>query len=146
MKKEILKRALAGEKLSDLHIIDSHCHMGPWYNYYFPKADVDEMIYDADLVGVEKICVAPHASISLDYKLGNRIMAEAAAKYPDRVIGYVAFDPHRPDEIDEEFRRYYSIEQVAGVKIHPSIHSYNINGENYIKVSYAVFLVLGGSK
>jgi predicted TIM-barrel fold metal-dependent hydrolase len=134
MNRDIMKMALAGENLSSLHIVDGHCHMGPWFNYYFPKADVEEMMADADLTGVERICVAPHASISLDYRLGNRIMADAAAKYPDRVLGYVAFDPNRPEEIDEEFEKYYPISQVVGVKIHPSAHAYNINGENYLKV------------
>lgn len=134
MKRDILKRALAGDKFTDLHMVDAHCHMSNYYNYYFPKADIEEMVEDADIVGVEKMCIAPHGAISCDYKLGNRQLLEAAEKFPDRVYGLLTLNPHRPEEIDGEFDKYYSVEQFIGVKLHPSLHKAPITGDGYIRV------------
>lgn len=149
MTSEISKRALKGEKLADLRIIDCHCHLGPWFNFYFPRAGIAEMIYDADLIGVEKICVFPHAAISCDYRLGNMQMADAVRRYPERVLGMLTINANKPDEIDGEFDRYYGMGQVIGVKLHPSTHSYKVNGgvcrKMYEKLSQLGGIVLSHS-
>lgn len=143
MKREILKRALEGDKFHDLHIVDAHCHMGPWYNFYFPKAEIEEMLHDADIVGIEKLCVAPHASISCDYKLGNRQVAEAILKYPERVYGLLTLNANKPYEIQQEFDTYYSKRNFIGVKLHPSGHEYNMTNENCLVV-YEKVRMYGG--
>lgn len=130
MKRDILRRALAGDKFKDLHIVDSHCHMGPWYNYYFPRAEIEEMLYDADTVGIDKLCIAPHASISCDYRLGNRLAAEAAGKYPERVFALLVINANKPEEIQQEFDTYFSGGNFIGVKLHPAFHGYNVAGDN----------------
>jgi uncharacterized protein len=134
MKNSIMKRALAGERFEDLHIVDAHCHMGNYYMFYFPKADIDEMIHDADILGVEKFCIAPHAAISCDYKLGNKQLLDAINKYPDRVNGLLTLNANFPEEIDTQFDTYYSIKQFKGVKLHGDFHSFPINGEGCRKV------------
>jgi predicted TIM-barrel fold metal-dependent hydrolase len=143
MKRNILERALAGEKFDDLHIVDAHCHMGTLYNFYFPKADIEEMIQDADILGVEKMCIAPHAAISCDYRFGNRQLLEAINKYPDRVNGLLTCNPNFPEDIDEQFNSYYQVRQFTGVKIHNDLHSYPVNGENCLKIFEKVRLYGG---
>lgn len=134
MKRDIVKRALAGDNFSDLKIADSHCHMGPWYNFYFPAAGIDEMLHDADIIGIEKLCIAPHAAISCDYRLGNRQASEAADKYPDRVYAMLVLNPNKPEEIRQEFDKYYANGHFAGVKLHPGLHGYNVAGESCMAV------------
>jgi len=134
MRNDITKRALAGEKFNDLHIVDAHCHMGTYYNFYFPKADIEEMIQDADILGVEKVCIAPHTAISCDYKLGNRQLQEAIDKYPDRVYGMLTLNPNYPEEFDAQFESYYHIKQFTGIKLHNGLHNYPITGENCHKL------------
>ncbi len=134
MKKDILKRALAGDRFTDLRIVDAHCHMGNYYNFYFSEAGIDEMIHDADILGVDRVCIAPHAAISCNFKLGNRQLLDAVQRYPHRVFGLLTLNPHKPEEIDGEFEKYYAAEQFIGVKIHPGLHNYPVNGENYTKV------------
>jgi len=134
VKREILNRALSGNRFNDLHIIDCHCHMGPWYSFYFPRAEIEEMIHDADILGVEKLCIAPHVSISCDYKLGNRQVANAVCKFPERVWALLVLNPNKPCEIQEEFTQYYYMKNFIGVKIHPYFHKYNVSGENYFMV------------
>lgn len=143
MSKDITKRALAGKKFNDLHIADAHCHMGPWYSYYFPRAEIEEMLHDADTVGIEKLCIAPHASISSDYKLGNVQVSKAMAKYPGRVYAYLAVNGNMPEEIQGEFDQYYKIPGFIGIKIHPSLHKHSIASENYF-IAFEKLSSLGG--
>jgi uncharacterized protein len=134
MKRDILERALAGSRFVDLDIVDSHCHLGPWYNYYFPEAWVDDMIRDADRVGVKVMCIAPHAAISCDYRLGNRQAANAAAGNPGRVKGLLTLNPNKKDEIMDEFDAYYSKDEFVGVKLHPTLHRYSLTDEGCLAV------------
>ncbi len=132
MGKEILQRALKGEKLYDLHIIDSHCHIGQWHEFYYPKANIEKMIETADVIGIKKLTISPFASC--DYKLGNKLMADAIEKFPERLFGLMMLNPNMLSEVQSEFYKYYSIKQVIGVKIHPSNHWYKISGENYYHI------------
>lgn len=131
MSREIIKRALNKECFEDLNIMDCHCHQGPWFSYYFPAAGIDEMIHDAGMFGIKKLCIAPHASFSNDFKLGNKQVHDSICRYPDRVYGLLAVNGNKPSEILGEFDRYYGMSQFAGLKIHPSVHEYIISGENY---------------
>lgn len=134
MKNSIMKRALMGERFDDLHIIDAHCHMGNFYNYYFPKANIDEIIQDAAIFGVEKLCIAPHSAITCDYKAGNRQLMDAIDRYPEKVYGLLTLNPNFPEEIEEQFRIYYPARQFKGVKLHNDMHKYPITGENCLRV------------
>jgi uncharacterized protein len=143
MKREIFNRALKGDKFSDLHIIDCHCHMGPWYNFYFPGGDIDNMLEDADISGVEKLYIAPHASISCDFKLGNAKACEAAKKHPGRVFAMLTINGSRPEETAGEFDKYYNNPAFMGIKVHPSLHKYKVSDENYY-AAYAIIRRRGG--
>jgi len=127
----ITERALRADRFEDLEIIDMHCHLSYTYNYYFPRAEIEEMMEDADRMGVRKLCVAPHIALSLDHRIGNRDTFEAIEKFPDRVLGMVVLNPNQPQCIDGEFDAYYSVEQFVGAKIHPASHHYPVDGPNY---------------
>jgi uncharacterized protein len=126
VKNKILTKALAAEDFHDLHIVDSHCHMGPWYNYYFSEAGIDSMLQDADKIGVKKLFIAPHAAISCDYRLGNAQAAETAEKHPHRVYGLLVLNPNKPEEIQGEFDTYYFRRNFTGVKLHPTLHRFGL--------------------
>lgn len=143
MSRDILKRALKRDSFKDLKIIDVHCHQDKWHNFYFPAAGIDQMVEDADIFGIERMCVAPHASLSCDYRLGNRQVFDSIGKYPDRVLGLVVVNGNKPGEILEEFDRYYGIPRFAGLKIHPSAHKYSVAGENYF-IAYEEVKKRGG--
>ncbi|MDR2569130.1 MAG: amidohydrolase [Oscillospiraceae bacterium] len=131
MSNTIIGRAMNRDSFTDLKIIDMHCHLGPTDNFYFPKAEIEEMLEDADLFGTYKLCVAPHVGISADHKLGNKLAHEAITKFPDRVYGMLCFNPNFPEEIDCEFDAYYHIPQFVGVKIHPSSHKCPLTASVY---------------
>ena len=99
MKESIIERAFNGDIFTDLHIIDMHCHLGPTFNYYNPEAEIEQMIEDADRLGVEKLCIAPHAALSYDHKLGNCLTYNAIQKFPDRVFGLLTLNPNKVNDI-----------------------------------------------
>jgi predicted TIM-barrel fold metal-dependent hydrolase len=131
MGESIVDRAFRGDTFQDLHIVDMHCHLGPTSSYYNPAAEIEQMIEDADRLGVGRLCIAPHVALSCDHMLGNLQTYDAIRKFPDRILGYLCLNPYKLNEIDCEFDRYYALPQFIGVKIHPSSHQYPINGPRY---------------
>jgi predicted TIM-barrel fold metal-dependent hydrolase len=131
MSNEILQRAMRQDSFFDLNIIDMHCHLGTGHEFYHARFHIDEMIAEADKLGIAKLCIAPEAGIECDYKLGNRQMEDAIKRYPDRIYGYICINPYHKDEIKEQLDRYYPIPQVVGVKIHPSGHQAPLDCEGY---------------
>ena len=134
MAQQIFERAMKGEIFPELRIIDAHCHLGTGHEFYHAPADIDQMIREADSMGVEKLCIAPEAGIECDYKYGNELMLDSIRRYPNRVYGYLCLNPFHEDEIEEMFDTYYPVEQVVGVKIHPSGHRARIDCEGYRKI------------
>lgn len=130
MARTILERALAGDPFHDLDIIDMHCHMGPNSEYWFPEAEIDAMLADCDRVGIRQVFVCPHIALYVDHLAGNRQTEAAIALHPDRVRGYVCFNPHL-DVDDSEIHRCYENPGFIGVKVHPSAHRYPLNGPRY---------------
>jgi hypothetical protein len=143
MKRDIVKRALAGENFSDLNIVDAHCHMNQTYGYYFPHAGIEEMMEEAESIGIQNICLFPHEGISYDETTGNENMKKAVEKYPGRVYGLITINPNKPDNIDKEFEKYYAMDNVLGIKLHPSAHNYMVTGKNY-KAAFDRVRKMGG--
>ncbi len=134
----ILERALSRDTFSDLHIVDAHCHLGTGHEFYHAQAAIEQMIREADTMGVEKLCIAPEAGIECDYKYGNELMLDSIRRYPGRVYGYLCLNPFYEDEFERMFDTYYPIEQVIGVKIHPGGHRARIDCEGYQKIFHEV--------
>lgn len=131
---DLLARAWAGEVFSDLEIIDAHCHLSNLFQFSISKCDIEEMVKDADRLGVNQLCIAPHAALCCDYDYGNTLVREAAKRYPDRVLGYVTLNPNFPEEFDAQLSAYAEIPQFIGVKLHPTMHRFPINGAPSMEV------------
>ena len=110
-------------------VIDSHSHMGPYYNFHIPDNDAGSMVEVMDRLGVNMTCTSPHAGITPDFKIGNDIAAQVMQDYPGRFFGYITINPNYPEEIPKEIERCYNM-GMRGFKIHPSLHGYPANGEN----------------
>ena len=126
-----LRRALAGDPFAELKAVDMHCHLR-WHNgYFFTGGNIDDMLADADLVGVDKLCIVSHAAMGVDFEWGNTHTAEAVARHPDRCMGYVCLNPFKVEESKAEIDKYYATPGFVGVKIHPSFQGYPVNGPAY---------------
>jgi len=126
------ERVLAGQPLTDLLVIDSHAHMGPWFNFYIPSYDADGMVRTLDRLGVNCCVACAHASIGPDFRLGNDLVAAAIAAHPGRFYGYIGVNPNYPaEEMCEELRRRRETPGFVGVKLHPDVHRVRADDPRY---------------
>ena len=126
--------ALAGRNLREagLEIVDAHAHLGPYRNFYIPDSGADGLVRVMDRCGVAITCLSSHVAIGSDWILGNRLTAEAAAAYPDRLIGQAVASPHEPTLIRDELSRCFDELGMRAIKLHPDLHQYPITGDGYL--------------
>lgn len=133
MTREILGRALRGDRFEDLRIVDCHCHLGPTSGFYHPRSDIDDLMGHASICGVERLCIAPHVAISCDCGMGNDMAANAASRYPGKALGLLVPNGNRPEDVDAEFARHYHTGRFAGVKVHPGGIQTRLTAPGYLK-------------
>ncbi len=112
-------------------IIDCHGHLGPFHGIFMPEAPLEKMISGMDRDNIERIILSPHSALSGDTREGNREMLAAVEAYPGRIYGYCTINPNFTEDIEREIDSYLGRPGVVGIKIHPGMHGYAADGENY---------------
>lgn len=112
-------------------MIDTHAHLGKWFNFYYDGGDFLSMIKIMDRIGMESAWISALISIGPDYDLGNEMVLEAMRAFPDRFKGYITLSPYFVDKIEGELKKRAS-QGFVGVKLHPGTHLYPIDGVNYL--------------
>ena len=115
-------------------VIDTHGHLGPFSGIYLPEASLESMIAGMDRRGLETIILSPHSALSGDTREGNREMIEAVERYPGRIYGYCTLNPNFPEDIEGEMDAYLEHPGVVGIKIHPAMHAYPVDGPRFAPV------------
>ena len=119
-----------GRPLDDVLVIDSHTHMGPYWNFHIPFNDAVGMIGSMDSLGIDSSLVCPHLAIGPDFTSGNDLTLETVSRFPDRFIGAIGVNPNFPDAVVPEIRRCHK-KGVRAIKLHPALHNYPAEGEAY---------------
>lgn len=124
-----VEKAFAGAPLDHCLVIDAHGHWG-WENrnFPFPDASVESTIAAMDRMGIDLFCASAIASCYGRAEVGNRTVAEAVARRPDRFFGYMMADVGYRDRIMPQLERCWEA-GFRGVKIHSSGGAYD--HENY---------------
>lgn len=89
----------------------------------------EKLVAEMDAAGVDKSCI-----FALDYGLAtgepevfieeqNRMISEAATRFPGRLIPFFTVDPRRPEGLDM-FRRGVEDWGMRGLKLHPTTGYY----------------------
>ena len=111
--------------------IDNHCHLGPYSVFYQPHNSAEGLVRTLDRVGVERACVFSTLGITLDVRAGNDLSLAAARAFPDRLLAYMAVDPHRTqNEIEAELSRCFEA-GARGIKLHTSLADHPFDGPGY---------------
>jgi len=112
-------------------IIDMHGHWGEFPGAYLPAADEARMLAAMDRGGVRSIVCSSHEALIGDFERGNRAMQQAIERYPGRILGYWAVNPHH----DASWKRAPTDLDAAngfiGFKFLPDYHAYPADGPNY---------------
>ena len=103
-------------------VADMHMHVGEMKTFRVPRyADLDLLVRELDRHGVDVggISAMPGALGGLQPG-GNEMTLEALHRFPDRFFGWIAVNPHYPDEMVAEMGRCYEA-GCRGLKIHVSV-------------------------
>lgn len=116
-------------------IIDAHTHtgsLGKQSSYYgsTPSSTLGDFMVDLmNQNGIDKIVTFPMGNILTPYSDANRIVAEEAKRYPDRIIPFIRVNPHLGEEAVKELEHGVKDLGFKGLKLHPVRESYPANDE-----------------
>jgi len=115
-----------------MFIIDAHVHLGYTANFYMPDTSLERIICIMDKFKVKRICGSHLAGlVAHHFEFAHQETLKAIEKYPGRIFGYTIYDPNFPQESLASVRKYLKFEGFIGVKIHPAMHTYPMDGERY---------------
>ncbi|WP_084959176.1 amidohydrolase family protein [Thermoactinospora rubra] len=121
----VLERA----PLRGVDVIDAHAHLGPYSRFYTPDPSAAAMVRVMDRCGVRRAVLSSTHGIELDARRGNEAAAAAVREFPDRLSAYIVLNPHQDPE--GELARWAGAPGMIGVKLHPDLHRYPLNGPRY---------------
>ncbi len=115
----LIQQALAGQPLS-CFVVDSHAHIG---ECFFPVIDptADALVRAMDRCGVD-VAVANSTPGCLAARIpeGNDEIIDAVRRFPTRILGMAAINPHRHDQSLDELKRCRDA-GLIGIKTHDYI-------------------------
>jgi predicted TIM-barrel fold metal-dependent hydrolase len=134
---------MAKEWRKGFPVIDIHTHVGvaSWGSFLG-----EDLIRLMDKAGVDMAVVFPlmfnlpcpgdKEGIKNNYYNSNDYIAELQDKYPDRIIGFAGINPNYPGNKEfnmpnltvAELKRCLNELKLKGVKIHPPLHSFKVEG------------------
>jgi predicted TIM-barrel fold metal-dependent hydrolase len=125
------EKARKGIPLTDVLVIDEHCHMGAGNWNYIPDGSAGALVAEMDNLGIDIACVCHSAALAPDFRWGNDRVIEAMREYPGRFAGYCTINPHYPEDIVGEMERCFLNEGMKGIKLHPWAHERTLAHKNY---------------
>jgi predicted TIM-barrel fold metal-dependent hydrolase len=99
--------------------LDSHAHVDvvPALNWY---DTADKLIKRMDSANVRMAAISGYLNVPGPNPDGLKVISEAVAKYPDRLLGYARLDPWFDDRCVEALNNAVKDWGCRGVKLHPA--------------------------
>lgn len=119
---------------SPVPILDCHGHIGVHPDFPAYKTSPEEMVSVMDALNIERLAVTSTLACFNDCPRGNKEMAEAVRRYPQRFIGYVTVNPNPRGEALQQLTEYAYLHHPPLIKLHPDLHKYPVTGPNYIPI------------
>ncbi len=121
-----------GLPVEGVRIIDAHGHCGEYSEFYNPRKGSPETIVKLlDNLGVECCILSPNIGFKTDHIRGNLMMADAIAKFPGRIYGYICLNPIYGDDMVAEIKKYENNPGFKGLKFHISINKTPFSSPKY---------------
>jgi len=137
----IRDQAFAGLPLS-CPVIDAHTHIGAyhmsgWHQKY-DRVDTGLVLEDLARLGIDCIVTAPHVLVQERMEEANRIAAEAAARYPGKVYGYISIvPPCGMAAVKQELEKYAGDPRFLGLKFLTGYHGNLLQPEYAYAMDFA---------
>jgi hypothetical protein len=100
-------------------IIDAHAHISRWEDNGY-AGDAETCLRVMDRYDIEFACVSNSRSLREDFVRGNRVVAEALERWPDRFRGYALAHPLHLETSLEDIRTCVEDLGFIGCKFHIS--------------------------
>jgi len=123
---------LSRQPLVGVDVIDAHAHVGGYSRFFTPDPTPEAMVRVMDRCGVRLAVLSATHAIELDVRRGNEETAAAVRRYPDRLRGYIVLNPHQ--DLEAELARWADEPGMIGIKLHPDLHGYPLDGGRYAPV------------
>jgi uncharacterized protein len=116
---------------SGYRVFDIHGHLGLWCRKYYRDGTAEQMVARMDALGIERFAVSDIVGIGSDYRAGNDRIGEGVAAYPDRIVGYAAYNPNYESEMAGEMARCFDDLGCSGIKFHCNLHDTSTEAPSY---------------
>lgn len=130
MSAQPFEQILESLRANDLVVHDCHAHIGPAFNFANTAPAADHLIRTMDLAGVQTAFVSALLGMA-DEVLGNAALADAAARYPDRIRPVPVANPNHGRATLGYLERCRTDSRIAMLKVHPTLHEYPASGPAY---------------
>jgi len=113
-------------------IVDSHAHYGCCSNFFMPDPSPEKMLEVMDKCGIRRVCsshIVGLYSHNIEYAYEETL--NILQKFTGRLYGYAIYDPFLIEESLKLLERYLPMEGFIGIKIHPAMHEYPLDGKRY---------------
>ncbi|HUV08001.1 MAG TPA: amidohydrolase family protein [Spirochaetia bacterium] len=121
-----------GKPLTGEYLLDGHMHVGRVAKFHTLGSRAEEIVRKMDLLGI-RLGVISSLSGSGETRNCNRLVREVVQDYPGRFIGLIMLNPNYPDGWREEIDSCWKSGCFKGIKLHPEIHMYPIDGPFYLE-------------
>jgi predicted TIM-barrel fold metal-dependent hydrolase len=114
--------------------LDSHAHVDvvPALNWY---DTADKLVNRMDAAGVKMAAISGYLNVPGPNPDGLKVISDAVAKYPDRLIGYARLDPWFDDRCVAALNIAVRDWGCRGVKLHPAHYTLYPFGPETVKLS-----------
>jgi hypothetical protein len=104
-------------------IIDAHVHIHPRKEGLGARFDasLDGLIRSLDASPIDRAILLP-----ITPEIPNAFVAEAVAKYPDRLVAFASVDPVAGDNPAETMERAVNQYGLKGLKLHPRLQAFGV--------------------
>lgn len=126
------EQVLSREPWAGPVILDAHAHVGPYHRFFVADPSGEAMVRVMDRCGVAGCVVSSLLAVELDADAGNEETAALCAAHPDRFAGYVVVNPWQDPA--GQLDRWRDHPSFVGVKLHPDLHEYPLDGPRYAPV------------
>ncbi len=127
----LVSKLLAHGRSAACPIVDMHGHWAEFPGAYLPAADGARMLVTLDRCGVRTIVCSAHEALLGDFERGNRAMQAAIEKYPGRILGYWAVNPHYEASWKQAAAGFAQAQGFIGFKVLPDYHAYPVDEPHY---------------
>lgn len=116
---------------ANIDIIDTHSHLGSFFQFPIRWNSTVEIADLAKSLGIKKMCISHLLGLSYDAETGNSLTLKAVNEQKDLFLFGGVIDPRWGEErIVSEYRRINSHVSMWN-EMHPALHHYSISGHGY---------------